>query len=78
MVAARKLYNWAIAANDEGQPFPIQGTCLGHQLLHILTSNVSRNYLLVETDAVANANTLTFSKEAYASRMFGTMPVSSE
>lgn len=37
----------AVAANDAGDVFPIHGTCLGFQLLHILASNVSRNDLLV-------------------------------
>ena len=30
-----------------GDVFPIHGTCLGFQLLHILQSNISRNYLPV-------------------------------
>ena len=33
--------------------FPIHGTCLGFQLLHILEANVSFTELLVDTDSGA-------------------------
>ena len=52
----------------------IHGTCLGHQLLHILASNVSRNHLLVETDAVAHASTLDWAPAAQTSRTFRDLP----
>jgi hypothetical protein len=132
VITARKLFNWAVAENDKGNPFPvggrgagvasgggaagactliwcactnrmlhatpdtrmhacshktinctlppnptppqIHGTCLGHQLLHILASNVSRNDLLVETDAVAHATTLDFTPAAATSRTLGGLP----
>ena len=32
----------------------VWGTCLGHQLLQILTANTSYNELLVETDSVVS------------------------
>jgi gamma-glutamyl hydrolase len=64
VLAARKLWNWAREENDKGNPFPIHGTCLGHQLLHILESNVSRNYLLVDTDSVAHPTTLEFTGDS--------------
>ena len=54
----------------------IHGTCLGFQLLQILVSNVSRNYLLVDTDSVAHPTTLQFKAEASGSKMFGDMRVS--
>ncbi|GBF96107.1 gamma-glutamyl hydrolase [Raphidocelis subcapitata] len=72
--AARKLFNWAVQENDAGNPFPIHGTCLGHQLLHILVSNVSRNDLLVETDAVSHPSTLEFTSAADDSRTWGNLP----
>ncbi len=34
-----------------GDVFPIHGTCLGFQLLHILEANVSFESLLVDTDS---------------------------
>ena len=34
------------------QVMPIQGTCLGHQLLQILASDVNFTELLVPTDSV--------------------------
>lgn len=74
VIAARKLFNWAVEANDNGNPFPIHGTCLGHQLLHILASNVSRNDLLVETDAVTHPTTMDLTAAANTSRPFKAMP----
>lgn len=73
VVAARKLWTWAKEANDAGDVFPIHGTCLGFQLLHILESNVSFTELLVDTDSVAHASTLEFSDAANNSAMFGSM-----
>lgn len=73
VVAARKLWTWAKASNDAGNPFPIWGTCLGFQLLHILESNVSFTELLVDTDSVAQAGTLELTEEAASSYMFGSM-----
>eukprot|EP00201_Polytomella_parva_P003485 CAMPEP_0175075468 /NCGR_PEP_ID=MMETSP0052_2-20121109/22023_1 /TAXON_ID=51329 ORGANISM="Polytomella parva, Strain SAG 63-3" /NCGR_SAMPLE_ID=MMETSP0052_2 /ASSEMBLY_ACC=CAM_ASM_000194 /LENGTH=361 /DNA_ID=CAMNT_0016344169 /DNA_START=117 /DNA_END=1202 /DNA_ORIENTATION=+ len=74
VIAARKLFNMAVAANKAGDVFPIHGTCLGHQLLHILASNVSRNDLLVDTDAVAHPTTLKLTPAAATSRFFGGLP----
>ncbi|GAB4820992.1 hypothetical protein N2152v2_008038 [Parachlorella kessleri] len=71
VVAARKLWQWAKEANDAGEVFPIHGTCLGFQLLHILEANVSFTQLLVDTDSVAHASTLDFTPDAHASTMFG-------
>ncbi|MEW5303346.1 MAG: hypothetical protein WDW36_006048 [Sanguina aurantia] len=73
VIAARKLFNMAVAANDAGDVFPIHGTCLGFQLLHILVSNVSRNDLLVDTDSVSHATTLDWTAGTAKSRMFGSM-----
>ncbi|GFH25699.1 folate gamma-glutamyl hydrolase [Haematococcus lacustris] len=77
VITARKLFNWAVQANDAGDVFPIHGTCLGFQLLHILASNISRNVLLVDTDSVAHPTTLKFwgNDAADNSRMFASMPV---
>ena len=37
--------------SSAGDVFPIHGTCLGFQLLHILEANVSFTELLVDTDS---------------------------
>lgn len=74
VIAARKLWNWAKEENDKGRPYPIWGTCLGFQLLHILESNVSFTELLIDTDSVAQASTIEFSESAESSAMFGTLP----
>jgi len=73
VVSARKLWTWAKEANDAGDVFPIYGTCLGFQLLHILESNASFTELLVPTDSVAHASVLNFTREYRDSSMFGTM-----
>lgn len=73
VVAARKLWSWAKEANDNGDVFPIHGTCLGFQLLHILEANVSFTELLVDTDSVAHPYTLDFTDAAGDSTMFGGM-----
>ena len=36
-----KLYDLAIAANDNGDHFPIWGTCLGFELLSVITAGAS-------------------------------------
>lgn len=38
MEAAKKLYKLAVEANDRGDFYPIWGTCLGHELLTVLSS----------------------------------------
>ncbi|CAG9461317.1 unnamed protein product [Pedinophyceae sp. YPF-701] len=63
VITARKLFKWALEANDKGDVFPIWGTCLGFQLLHILVSDVSRNDLLIETDSVAHPTTLEWAED---------------
>ena len=54
VAAATKLYNWAVESNDAGRPFPIWGTCLGHQLLQIIVTKAHFGDILVETDAVVS------------------------
>lgn len=73
VVAARKLWNWAKEANNAGDIFPIHGTCLGFQLLHILEANASFTELLVDTDSVAHASTLDFAPGVKDSAMFSHM-----
>ena len=45
----------------------IHGACLGHQLLQILASNVSRDDLLIRTDSVSHPTTLKLTQEAETS-----------
>ena len=68
-VAASKLYAWAKASNDAGVPFPIWGTCLGHQLLCVLESGAHFQDLFIETDAVSQPAPLTFTDAAPSSRL---------
>jgi gamma-glutamyl hydrolase len=69
-VAAGKLYAWAKASQDEaGVPFPIWGTCLGHQLLCVLESGAHFQDLFIDTDAVSHPAPLNFTAAAPASRL---------
>lgn len=38
LTTARKLWKMALAENDEGRNFPVQGTCMGMELLTVLVS----------------------------------------
>eukprot|EP00798_Chlamydomonas_sp_ICE-L_P027707 gene27707-7350_t len=76
VIAARKLFNMAVEANDNGEVFPIHGTCLGFQLLHILVSNISRNDLLVDTNSTSHPTTLEWTDAADDSNMFRGMDAS--
>jgi GMP synthase-like glutamine amidotransferase len=42
---ADAIFKYAQQQNDKGNPFPIFGTCLGHQLLAFLTSNYNDSIL---------------------------------
>lgn len=67
-MAAAKLFEWAAASNDAGRPFPIWGTCLGHQLLQIIVTKAHFGDLLVETDAVSMPAPLVFTDQAKKSK----------
>jgi anthranilate/para-aminobenzoate synthase component II len=42
---ADAILKYAKEQNDKGNPFPVFGTCLGHQLLAFLTSNYNDSIL---------------------------------
>ncbi|KAF7694887.1 gamma-glutamyl hydrolase [Silurus meridionalis] len=64
-------FRLAIKANDEGEPFPIWGTCLGFQLL---TVQVAGQNLLSKTMAYNISMPLNLTSEAQSSRMFAGFP----
>ena len=49
----------------------VWGTCLGHQLLQILTANTSYNELLVQTDSVVSSIAIPFPCPDRANSMHG-------
>lgn len=44
-ITAKKLFNWAVEANDRGDYFPVYGVCLGFQLLSVF---VTENHKILE------------------------------
>ncbi|XP_026100152.1 gamma-glutamyl hydrolase-like [Carassius auratus] len=64
-------FRLALNANDEGDYFPIWGTCLGFQLLTVL---VAGENLLSKTTAENVTYPLNFTAEASPSRMFTNFP----
>ncbi|ESO84108.1 hypothetical protein LOTGIDRAFT_229608 [Lottia gigantea] len=70
--SGRYIYDLAIKANDEGDFFPLWGTCQGFQLLTNLTADVD---LLSSTDSENLPLPLNISKSlAGKSRLFGPLP----
>lgn len=68
---AEFYFRLAIKANDEGDYFPIWGTCLGLQLLTVL---VAGENLLSRTIAENVSYPLNFTTEVQSSRMFTDFP----
>ncbi|XP_054466576.1 gamma-glutamyl hydrolase [Anoplopoma fimbria] len=68
---AKIFYRLALMANDEGDFFPIWGTCMGMQLLTVL---VAGENLLERTTAENVALPLNLTTEASSSRMFEGFP----
>lgn len=73
LVATRHLYNLAIASNDNGNYFPIWGTCLGFETISILTANTS-DVLSSGFDSENLPLALTMTPAAPISRLYGSAP----
>lgn len=69
--AAQILYGMALDANDDGDYFPIWGTCLGFELL---TALATKKKILVKYDAEDLALPLNFTTDFRNSRLFGNLP----
>ncbi|XP_061455873.1 alpha-tocopherol transfer protein isoform X3 [Rhineura floridana] len=65
------FYSKALKANDRGDYFPVWGTCLGHQLLSVLTSGED---LLTWTNTDGFALPLNFTQDTKGGRMFQDFP----
>nr|XP_028592688.1 gamma-glutamyl hydrolase [Podarcis muralis] len=68
---AKIFYNKALEANDRGDYFPVWGTCLGHQLLSVLTCGED---LLTWTNTDGFALPLNFTPDAKNSGIFQDFP----
>lgn len=69
--AAKIIYEFALKANDNGDYFPLWGTCLGFQLLTALTSGQN---LLSTVDAENIMMPLNLEPGYNNSRLFGNLP----
>ncbi|XP_063307434.1 gamma-glutamyl hydrolase-like [Pelobates fuscus] len=69
--AAKIFYDLALKANDNGDYFPIWGTCLGFEELTYLTSG---ELLLTLTDTEDVSLPLKFSQDALRSKLFRNIP----
>ncbi|XP_068199647.1 gamma-glutamyl hydrolase-like [Antennarius striatus] len=69
--AAKTFYNLAVEANDRGDYFPVWGTCLGYQMLTLLTSG---ERLLSSTNTSAVSLPLNFTDAVKDSRLFRDFP----
>ncbi|XP_054446014.1 gamma-glutamyl hydrolase [Pteronotus mesoamericanus] len=69
--AAKTFYNLAIQSFDDGDYFPVWGTCLGFQELSYLASG---EYLLIHTNTDGIAMPLNFTGGVLQSRMFQNFP----
>lgn len=69
---ASLLVDLAIEANDNGDYFPVHGTCLGMETLTVI---ISQNYTILENyDAEDAAATLLYTDNAEGSHFFKSLP----
>ncbi|KAH3744570.1 peptidase C26 family protein [Pelomyxa schiedti] len=75
MQATKHIYDSAIASFDSGDPFPIWGTCLGFEILCILTANDESVLQYDAYDAENLALPLALTPEYSTSILLGNAPV---
>jgi len=73
---ARLIFAMAVDANDNGEYFPLWGTCLGFETLHNLVNGgvSAKDTVLSDFSAVNYSIPVNFTVEAFRSRMFDKMP----
>ncbi|KXJ14950.1 gamma-glutamyl hydrolase A [Exaiptasia diaphana] len=69
---ARVIFDLAVKANDAGDVFPLWGTCLGFQMLHVLAANGKD--ILTSCKGENVSLPLNFTEGYEDSRMFGKAP----
>ena len=73
--AAARLYNSALASNDAGDVFPIWGTCMGFQLLSLLTARDEDSILCSKCyDSEGTPLPLLFTDASRSSGLYGGLP----
>jgi len=73
---ARIVFDMAKKANDDGEYFPLWGTCLGFETLHNLVGGGKepKDTVLSDFSAVDISLAVNFTVDAFKSRMFNPMP----
>ncbi|GAB4816247.1 hypothetical protein N2152v2_003293 [Parachlorella kessleri] len=69
---AEHMFNLTIKANDNGDYFPLHGTCLGFETLAIIAA--SNHSILEDFDAENLPSPLFYTDEAPSSRFFSSLP----
>eukprot|EP01137_Pigoraptor_chileana_P017503 Opistho-2@75659 len=69
---SKQIVNYAIRANDNGDHFPVWGTCLGFELLATIMTDDST--ILTRCSAENMAMSLEFTRQAPSSKLFRSAP----
>jgi len=72
--SAELLYDLAIESNDKGSTFPIHGTCLGFELLSVITAQNDSVICQGCYDTEGTPLPLQLTGAANASKLFGSLP----
>lgn len=71
---ALAVFNESVTAWQNGETFPLWGTCLGHELISFLASNLNMSTVTSGFDSENLTLPLTFTGAAATSRMYGLLP----
>lgn len=72
--SAARMFQYAITANDQGDFFPIWGTCLGFQFLSVMGAGENQTILQSGFDSEDLPIPLNFTGDAKTSRLFAGAP----
>lgn len=71
---AALIYNESVTSWARGEPFPLWGTCQGHELIAFLASGANASILASGFDSENLTLPLDFAPAAATSRMYGALP----
>jgi gamma-glutamyl hydrolase len=73
-LAAQTIFNESVNSWAAGEPWPLWGTCLGHELISFLAAGPNINILSAPFDSENLTLPLNFTAAASTSRLYGTFP----